>query len=1186
MVRLLSLIKTTRAAWPHHASNQSGSSELMIVKRIIVKVIAAAAFCCVAFILKSQPVQCATGGTVALTCAQACYVCDLDGFTGNAGGAAVPGEVPPGFCTNIVHHPGWVGFVAGSTDLTLEISVSNCVGGNMGGLEAGIYSGANCSGYTLVSNCNSNIQDGTSALITTNAPLVIGNFYWLVLDGNGINSCDFTIDVMSGSAAMPPPGTISAVVGPTNVCVGNNAIFSVGSVFMADQYNWTVDGAPAGSGQSANISFPNAGDFEVCITVENACGASTSLCKTVTVTDIPPTDVSEFVCDGGCFTAPNGNQYCSSGSFQVIFPGSFGCDSLVNYIVEVNPPIFTQLEVALCEGETYTLGSEVFDQTGVYSVPFNSYRGCDSIVELTLNITPITNTFLNEQICAGDSYTVGDQTFTSSGFYPVLLEGFAGCDSLVFLDLLVTPTLVTNLTVSICAGQNYTVGSQVFNSSGNYQVILPSAASCDSIVNLSLTVTSTLVTNLTVSICAGQNYTVGSQVFNSSGNYQVLLNSSASCDSIVNLNLTVAPTPITNLTASICPGQNYTVGSQVFNSTGNYQVLLNSSASCDSIVNLNLTVTPTPVTNLTVSICPGQNYTVGSQIFNSAGNYQVLLNSAAGCDSTVNLSLTVKPTPVTNLTASICPGQNYSVGSQVFNSAGNYQVLLNSAAGCDSTVNLNLTVKPTPVTNLTASICPGQNYSVGSQVFNSAGNYQVLLNSAAGCDSTVNLNLTITPTPVTNLTASICPGQNYTVGSQVFNSAGNYQVLLTSAAGCDSTVNLNLTVTTNIQTNLTASICPGQNYTVGSQVFNSSGNYQVLLNSAAGCDSTVNLSLTVTSTLVTNLTVSICAGQNYTVGSQVFNSTGNYQVLLNSAAGCDSTVNLNLTVTSNIQTNLTASICPGQNYTVGSQVFNSTGNYQVLLNSAAGCDSTVNLNLTVTSNIQTNLTASICPGQNYTVGSQVFNSTGNYQVLLNSAAGCDSTVNLNLTVTSNIQTNLTASICPGQNYTVGSQVFNSTGNYQVLLSSSAGCDSTVNLSLTVTPTPVTNLTASICPGQNYTVGSQVFNSTGNYQVLLTSAAGCDSTVNLNLTVISNIQTNLTASICPGQNYSVGSQLFNSAGIYPVLLTSAAGCDSMVNLSLIVTPTPVTNLTVSICPGQNYTVGSQVFNSTGNYQVLL
>jgi CHU_C Type IX secretion signal domain len=223
-------------------------------------------------------------------------------------------------------------------------------------------------------------------------------------------------------------------------------------------------------------------------------------------------------------------------------------------------------------------------------------------------------------------------------------------------------------------------------------------------------------------------------------------------------------------------------------------------------------------------------------------------------------------------------------------------------------------------------------------------------------------------------------------------------------------------------------------------------------------------------------------------------------VTITSAAGCDSTVNLNLTVTSNIQTNLIASICPGQNYTVGNQVFNSAGNYQVLLSSAAGCDSTVNLNLTVTSNIQTNLTASICPGQNYTVGSQVFNSTGNYQVLLSSAAGCDSTVNLNLTVTSNIQTNLTASICPGQNYTVGSQVFNSTGNYQVLLNSAAGCDSTVNLSLTVTPAPVTNLTASICAGQNYTVGSQVFNSTGNYQVLLTSAAGCDSTVNLSLTV--------------------------------------------------------------------------------------
>lgn len=68
----------------------------------------------------------------------------------------------------------------------------------------------------------------------------------------------------------------------------------------------------------------------------------------------------------------------------------------------------------------------------------------------------------------------------------------------------------------------------------------------------------------------------------------------------------------------------------------------------------------------------------------------------------------------------------------------------------------------------------------------------------------------------------------------------------------------------------------------------------------------------------------------------------------------------------------------------------------------------------------------------------------------------------------------------------------------------ADCDSIVSLTLTTLPTDTTNFSATICQGEVYQVGSYSFtepNPTGTpYRLLLTSVAGCDSIVSLTLSV--------------------------------------------------------------------------------------
>ena len=75
------------------------------------------------------------------TCAEACIICDIDGFTGRHESDVV-GVLPDDFCTVVVHNAQWIAFQAASTDLTIRLTVSNCERGN--GLELAIYKSDDC----------------------------------------------------------------------------------------------------------------------------------------------------------------------------------------------------------------------------------------------------------------------------------------------------------------------------------------------------------------------------------------------------------------------------------------------------------------------------------------------------------------------------------------------------------------------------------------------------------------------------------------------------------------------------------------------------------------------------------------------------------------------------------------------------------------------------------------------------------------------------------------------------------------------------------------------------------------------------------------------------------------------------------------------------------------------------------
>ena len=105
-----------------------------------------------------------------------------------------------------------------------------------------------------------------------------------------------------------------------------------------------------------------------------------------------------------------------------------------------------------------------------------------------------------------------------------------------------------------------------------------------------------------------------------------------------------------------------------------------------------------------------------------------------------------------------------------------------------------------------AAICDGGMYTANGEAYTQAGTYTQTLTNACGADSVLTINLTVNPTYAETVTETIQKGESYTFNGQTYTQSGTYTVTLESEAGCDSVVTLELIVDENGLTDATGAL--------------------------------------------------------------------------------------------------------------------------------------------------------------------------------------------------------------------------------------------------------------------------------------------------------------------------------------------------------------------------------------------
>ncbi len=337
-------------------------------------------------LLTGQPLPCGNPANMTSFCLDACVVCDIDGFTG-VNNSNISGEAPPGFCTTTVHNAQWIAFRAASTNLTLQVSVSNCASGGIGsftGLEVGIYQSLDCVNFQLVSNCDGDIPPNTSQNFTNTVPLTIGQYYYFVMDGNDGDICTYVINVINGSTQVPTLSTTGPITGITQACTGSTLTYTTPYIQAAPIYEWSVNGVEVpGQDTALTYTWPGPGTYQLCVQAKNVCDEATPTCQLVTIADIPPTVYNQHLCGGDSFLVADTVLYLP-GYYEFHYPTPADCDSVVQVTITAAPEKTTNLQLNICDGDTLWVGGNPYFDTGIYQENLTTWLGCDSTVNLDL----------------------------------------------------------------------------------------------------------------------------------------------------------------------------------------------------------------------------------------------------------------------------------------------------------------------------------------------------------------------------------------------------------------------------------------------------------------------------------------------------------------------------------------------------------------------------------------------------------------------------------------------------------------------------------------------------------------------------------------------------------------------------------------------------------------------------------
>ena len=863
-------------------------------------------------------------------------------------------------------------------------------------------------------------------------------------------------------------------------------------------------------------------------------------------------------------------------STSVVARTVHGCDSTIDFHLHLHRNVAVTEDSAVCADRLpLTWNDSTFAAAGTKTLLLRRTTGADSLLTLSLTVHPLFDIDETQRFCQNAlPYTWHDtvlQAGTASGTFVRRYTSAQRCDSLHTLHLVVDTNSHSQLQRTAVENElPLSWNHRTFTAAGTQLDTLENAYGCDSLMTMTLVVFENQTSLVDSIACESQLPLVWNhRTFLAEGTQLDTLTANTGADSVVTMRLTVLPTTYAVVADTIVENQlPYTFVDTTYVTDVDADTLrLTNAVGCDSVVYYSLHVHRNLSTEADSTICESTlPLTWNSRTFTTAGTQRDTLTAVTGADSVVVMHLTVLPTTYADLSDTVVENAlphlflDHSYVSDTLDT-----LRLENAAGCDSLLHYRLVVHPNVAATADSTVCESAlPFTWNDSLFDGAREVATLLTAHTGADSLLTMRLHVVPTTYHTLLDTVVENQlPYTLHGKTFTDSVAADTLwLTNVGGCDSVVYYSLHVHRNVSATADSTICSSALPLIWNhRTFTAAGTQQDTLTAHTGADSLLTMSLVVLPTYLEADTLHLCrASLPYTWRDTLFDTntvSGLYTRHHTTVDGCDSICTLLLTIHDAYLTADSLSLCQtALPYTWRDTLLGAetpSGQFVLQRQSVWGCDSTLTLSLAVHPVYHMEDEATLCSNQfPYTYRDTVLatgTASGLFLLHRQTTAGCDSTMQLSLTVNPTDSTVDEQAHCDSYTWQDGNTYTSSTATPTMHYTNRFGCDSTVRLQLTLHYASSGIDHIESCEPIVWLDGNTYSAGNAEASFMIQTEAGCDSLVTLDLRMSAPSTTLLTDSFCVGTQYYFAGRSLTEGGLYTDSLLTVDHCDSIVSLQL-------------------------------------
>ena len=239
------------------------------------------------------------------------------------------------------------------------------------------------------------------------------------------------------------------------------------------------------------------------------------------------------ICEGD-FIRIGTKTYTQTGIYRDTLKTINNCDSILITNLIVNNKFNKTQNISICLNSFYSINNKNYNQIGVYKDTLRTINNCDSIIttNLSFNSVIIKNQFIS--ICEGYSITINNKNYSQTGIYRDTFRTINGCDSILITNLTQLPEHKRTIDTTTCAGKTLIINGKSYIKAGIYNDTIRTNARCDSVLTINLKITPLTIIKKEITLCANDSFVIiNGRLFNQIGVFRDTIISTINCNEII-----------------------------------------------------------------------------------------------------------------------------------------------------------------------------------------------------------------------------------------------------------------------------------------------------------------------------------------------------------------------------------------------------------------------------------------------------------------------------------------------------------------------------------------------------------------------------------------------------------------------------------------------------------------------------